>query len=301
MRESIIVTGASGYLGNELIKLLYNKKFYIVAATSDSQKLYLQFPNRDALKCITRQELLADGNHWDHVYAVIHLAFARRFCPNSEIADSVLYSRKVFEQVKKHKVPRVINVSSQSVYGNAEEVRTENTRVSPEMIYAMAKYAVEVILDGIFQNCDSIVTTNIRLDSIAQNQNLLPRLVEQAFKCREINLVGGKQIFSLLDIRDGAAALVKLLDTDSNIWAKIYNVGWNNKVHTLIEIGELVARIAEEHGAGKVRVNLTEEDIRTYGGMDSSLFTTDTGWQPQYGIEAIIEKSVEEYLFKIRG
>ena len=272
-----------------------------MAATSAPQKLYLQFPNRDALRCVTRQELLTDGKHWDHVYAVVHLAFARRFCPNSEIANSVLYSRKVFEQVKKHKVPRVINVSSQSVYGNAEEVRTENTRVSPEMIYAMAKYAVEVILDGIFQNCDSTVTTNIRLDSIAQNQNLLPQLVEQAFKCGEINLVGGKQIFSLLDIRDGAAAFVKLLDTDSNIWAKIYNVGWNNKVHTLIEIGELVARIAEEHGAGKVRVNLTEENIRTYGGMDSSLFTTDTGWQPQYGIEAIIEKSVEEYLFKIRG
>ena len=114
-------------------------------------------------------------------------------------------------------------------------------------------------------------------------------------------MVGGKQIFALLDVRDGAAAFLALLNTPLDIWKRTYNVGWNNTVYTLTQLGDLVAKIAEAHGAGCVKISLKAEDIRTYAGMDSSLFTADTGWKPQYSIEAIIERSVEEYLAQARS
>lgn len=300
MRRTILITGAGGYLGHELINQLLHNGDAVLASTSNPPKLHEDFLYHESLKCISRQELLTNGAHWSGIYAVVHLAFARRFRPNCEIADSIQYSRRVFELVKEQKVPRLINISSQSVYGNAEELRTENTVISPEMIYSMAKYAGEVVLDCIFQNCDTTATTNIRLDPIAQNQNLLPRLIEQALEKGELNLVGGGQIFSLLDIRDAAAAFIALLNTPAETWKGVYNVGCNNTVYTLVELADVVARVAQKHNAGTVKIGLKSEDIRTYGGMDSTLFTADTGWLPRYSIEDIIERSVEEYLDRVR-
>ena len=100
----------------------------------------------------------------------------------------------------------------------------------------------------------------------------------------------------MLDIRDAASALVALLNTPLELWKSTYNVGWNNKTYTLVELADTVVRIAQKHGAGEVRIRLEPEDIRTYGGMNSSLFTADTGWLPQYGIDDIIERCVAEYL-----
>ena len=301
MKKTVLITGASGYLGRELIGQLLERGDAIVASTSDPAKLMETFCNNKALKCVTREELFSDGNHWDDVETVFHLAFARRFRPNSEIADSVQYSRRVFEKVKERRIPRLINVSSQSVYGNTEGDRDENMTVSPEMVYAMAKYATEIVMESVFQNCTTTVTTSIRLDPIAQNQNLLPRLVEQAFEKHEISLVGGGQIFSLLDIRDGAAAFLKLLDTPTEKWKPVYNVGWNNTIYTLTELADLVKQVAEVHGSGEIKITLKSEDIRTYAGLNSACFIADTGWQPRYGIEDIIDRCVNEYLNKSRS
>ncbi len=301
MKRTILITGANGYLGHELIGQLLQNGDAILASTSHPQKLHEDFSCNKDLKCISRQELLSDGGHWDGIYAVVHLAFSRRFRPNREIADSLQYSRQVFERVEEHNVPCLINVSSQSVYGNAEELRTESTVISPEMIYAMAKYAGEVVLDCIFQNCDTTVTTNIRLDSIAQNQNLLPSLVRQAFEKGKLDLVGGGQIFSLLDVRDAATAFIALLNASTDVWKSAYNVGRNNTTYTLNELADVVVRVTQEYGAGNVTIDLKPEVIRTYGGMNSSLFTADTGWLPQYGIDDIVRKCVTEYLDGKRG
>lgn len=298
MNRTVLITGASGYLGHELISQLLEKGDTVIASTSVPEKLHEEYAHHERLKCISREELFTDTSCWKELAAVIHLAFARRFRPNSEIADSVKFSQRVFEMVRANNVPRLINVSSQSVYGNAEEMRTEATAISPEMIYAMAKYASEVVLDSVLKDDTSTVATNIRLDPIAQNQNLLPRLVEQAFEKHELSLVGGKQIFSLLDIRDSAAAFIALLDTPSEDWKKVYNVGWDKTIYTLLDLAEIVAKVAVKHGAEEVKIDLKPDDTRTYAGMDTSRFMADTGWSPRYSIEDIIERCVMEYLDK---
>ena len=295
-RNKVLITGAGGYLGHELLRQLMKNDIPAIAMSSMPKKLETEFTDAEKIEFVSNDYARENSALWDSVDTVVHLAFARRFRPNSEIAESLLFSKKLFETVRDHQVPRLINMSSQSVYGSTELMRTEKTRVSPEMIYSFAKYASEVVLDLAISNTDT-KATNIRLDSIAQNQNLLPSLVRNSFEKSEITIVGGEQIFSLLDVRDAASALIDLIKTPGEVWKREYNVGWNKTIYTLNQIADLVSTHVKKHSGNEVKINRKPEDIRTFdAGMDSTLFITDTGWTPKYDINAIIEAVIDAYL-----
>ena len=296
MRKKVLITGAGGYIGSELISQLSNSVSWdVVAMTSNPDALKHKFRDADNLKVIPN-DALANGNlPWDKISHVIHLAFARRFRPNQEIAESMVFSKEIFSQANRANVEGFVNLSSQSVYGNAECLRDEATPISPEMIYSMAKYASEIILESIFEKNSLSKTTNIRMDPVAGNQNLLPSLVKQAYTQGAIKLTGGGQIFSLLDISDAAAALICLINTPTRKWKKAYNVGWNNTIYTLLELAEMVAKEVEKESSMPVKITIEEANIRTYAGLNSTIFMEDTSWKPQKNMNKIIENIIREY------
>ncbi|WOL38944.1 NAD(P)-dependent oxidoreductase [Pyramidobacter sp. YE332] len=114
---------------------------------------------------------------------------------------------------------------------------------------------------------------------------------------KKIELIGGKQLFSLLDVRDAASGLVALSQTKYSQWKKIYNLGWHNKVYSLVEIAELTKSRLEKRGYSGIDISLQrKDDIRTYAGMDATSFFQDTGWTPRYDIEDTIDKTIDEYI-----
>lgn len=299
MKRKILITGANGYIGSEFMKqLLTLRSWNVVAMSSRPDIVKCKFSSVDNIEVLSNDCLFTKTIPWSQISHVVHLAFARRFCPNSQIAESITFSKEVFAQACAANVEGIINLSSQSVYGNAQEVRNENTPISPEMVYSMAKYSTEILLSCIFEKNIFSKATNIRLDPVAGNQNLLPSLVKQACTTGKIQLTGGGQIFSLLDISDAAGALISLINTPTCQWKKVYNVGWNNKVYTLLELAELTKNRLEKFGYSNIKISLQKSDIRTYAGMDSTRFSQDTGWEPQYGIADIIDRVIQEYLEK---
>jgi|LFRM01.1.fsa_nt_gb nucleoside-diphosphate-sugar epimerase len=298
MEKTIIITGASGYLGRHLIEvILQNSKFSIAAMTSRPDTLNRFYKNEPRVKCYGNSSLLDDRLPIHDCFGLVHLAFARRFSTDEQIASSIEFSRHLFKAARDFAVPRVIYISSQGIYGNTEEIRTVNkTPPAPAMIYTMAKYATEQLLKAYFDNCTETKAVSIRLDSLAGNQRMLPEFVRQSIENRHISVVGGSQIFSFLDVRDAAGGLVALLETDATRWKPIYNLGWNEKRYNIMQLAEITAQVAKEYGFGEVTISLEKKDIKQFAGMDSSLFLHDTGWYPKYDIYSIISKLFDEYL-----
>lgn len=300
MNKKVLITGAGGYIGSELIyQLSGSSSWEIIAMTSNPDKLKNKFSNTNNLRVMSNDALTDDSFSWNGISHVVHLAFARRFRPNHEIAESLVFSKKIFSLANKANVDGFINLSSQSVYGNAECLRDESTTISPEMIYSMAKYACEIILESVFCENPHSKITNIRMDPVAGNQNLLPSLVKQAVTQGEINITGGGQIFSLLDISDAASAILCLLNTPTEKWKQVYNVGWNNTIYTLLELTEIVVKEVEKEYSTHVRVNIENADIRTYAGLKTTSFMEDTSWKPKKDITLIIRNIIDEYRYKI--
>ena len=292
--KHVLVTGAGGYLGGSLVEKLLTEGYTVTALTSSPEKLKKRFPNVNALG---RDEISSELIRKECIDAVVHCAFARRYRPEQEIAESIVYSNRVFFAAAAAKVSAIVNISSQGVYGMAKEIRTEQTPPAPTMAYTMAKYASELLLENV---CGTIGTqtcyTNIRLDSIAENQQITAAFVKQAMEKQQINIVGGKQIFSFLSGRDFAPAISALLKTDPKKWERCYNVGWKNRRYLIIQLAEAAVEAAKKFTKKQVIVHLEPRDVELYTGMDSSKFMELTGWAPQYNMVDIFTAMFEDYV-----
>lgn len=277
----ILITGANGFLGGKITRRITENTHFDVIAVARSegkvQEMCMQeHIDKRRVNFMSTEDFLKPETKLEEVYGAIHLAFARRTRPAAEIASSLNYSAAVFHKLADNRIERVINLSSQGVYGGTEEIRTEETPPAPENHYTMAKYAAEILFKDTLEKCP--YHTNLRLDLVVQNQNVISRLCQSA-KQGKIKLRGGKQVFSFIDGEDAAGAVVTMLRTEGN-WDEVYNVGWNRERYTLVQLAELVANVAEQRRYKKPEIELEEDDISLWSGMDSSLFMKKTGWKP---------------------
>lgn len=285
MEYRILITGANGLIGGKLIKKLLETTDFRVAAVAATEEKLQDALRREGIVDKTRVEFLSNEQFLSGsadlrgVFGAVHLAFSRRIRPTSEIAASINMSRKVFARLAEAGINRIINMSSQGVYGNVPDVRTEDTPPGPENPYSMAKYASEVVFTMCMSGSTVQNWTSLRLDPIVQSQNLVRTLCAHA-RDGKLELRGGKQRFTFIDASDSAEAVIAMLYSPGG-WERVYNVGWNRRWYTLVEVAETVADAAEKVGIGRPMITLEEQDIMLYAGMDSSRFMKHTGWTPK--------------------
>lgn len=294
--KTILITGVNGMIGGKLTRhILTNTDYSIlgVSYTPDMLEAMLEREgiseeNKKRVRFISNEELISEESDLGEIYAAVHLAFSRRNRPASDIASSIDFASAVFRKLSSSGVERVINLSSQGVYGKTEEFRTEDTPPAPETQYTMAKYAAEVIFSTYFDSSDVPDYTNLRLDPVVQSQNLIVALCKQA-KEGHIQLRGGEQRFSFIDVEDAVLAISAMISSKSG-WEKVYNVGWNRMRLTLTEAAEHVADVSERLGFGRPEITLDKQDIVLWAGLDSTRFTAHTGWMPTIDFDSMIEK-----------
>ena len=280
---NILVTGANGFLGGKIARhIITDTDFDVIAVASSEEKVQImcnrESVDKNRIHFLSNEDFFKPETELKNIYGAIHLAFARRIRPANEIASSLSYASAVFHKLSECNIDRVINMSSQGVYGGTEKFRTEETVPAPENHYTMAKYAAEILFNNIMKDCPH--HTNFRLDLVTQSQNIIKGLCKSA-KEGKINLKGGKQVFSFIDGEDVATAVVAMLKTDGS-WDNVYNVGWNRKRYTLIELAEIVAEATVKCGYIRPEIELVDADINLWAGMDSSRFMEKTGWKPSF-------------------
>lgn len=289
-RRKILVTGANGAIGGKLLKHLCERtEFDVVAVASNWEKLDAVLAREGIegegrISFLSNEELLAESGDLSDIWGAVHLAFSRRMRPAADIAASISFAAKAFHKLMDCGIDRVINMSSQGIYGNTDRIRTEYTPPAPETQYTMAKYAVEILFDDIMRDCPHY--TSFRLDPVAQSQRVLQSLCKSA-KEGKLVLRGGKQVFSFIDAEDVPGAVVAMLKTNGK-WDKVYNVGWSRKRYTLVELAEVVATAAVECGYKRPDIELIEDDTAIWAGMDSTHFMEKTGWRPEIRLEDTI-------------
>ncbi|MDP3387191.1 MAG: NAD(P)-dependent oxidoreductase [Eubacteriales bacterium] len=298
--KTILISGAGGFLGGELIKQLGNNPNYnILALTSNKSKLKMRFKEIKNISYISVNDWNDGTFVWKSVDVLIHCAFTIK-SDNELLATSLEFTKKIFEDAKKHKVSSVINMSSKSVYGTkSKPLWMESLQVSPENSYALAKYASEIIADTVLRDSDTRYTS-IRLASLIGpgfDMRAISKLIKSALENKTIKIVGGKQTFEFLDIRDAAGALISLISSSQEKWCPIYNLG-NSERKTIIEIANIVSCLASDYVDAPILIELEEKNTELDIGMDSSLFYDATGWKAQYTMRDTLDSIFKYYVAK---
>lgn len=290
--KNIIVTGSSGLIATELIcALLKGGKYKVYAITRNPERLKNRYKTYDNIICCTLNEL--ENSVLNIPFEVlINCAFARSK-NGGDIAFSLDFLQELIDIVKNINLQAFINISSQSVYGQKEKpLWTEKTPVDPDYLYAMGKYASEVIVRSNLVGT-GINFTNVRLASVCENARFLNVFVKNAITGLPIKVIGGNQLCSFIDVRDVRDALIAMIEKVDNVnFADTYNLG-TGKTRTILELAKDVKRIYEKEYDKEVIIGLEDSKISLEVGMDNTLFCKTFDWQPKLNYDAMILSLIE--------
>ncbi|MFS1512903.1 NAD-dependent epimerase/dehydratase family protein [Chengkuizengella sp. SCS-71B] len=294
LKKSILITGASGYLAQALIKRLSSENCNILAFSRKKDNIKSFYKENDNVSSFDHHDLHNGNLQLGQVDYLIHCGFARSHHTNEQIADSLNFTNKLMDSAIAHQIPAVINISSQSVYGTKQSTKwTEDTSVIPETVYAQAKYATELMTSTVHKINKHSFETSLRLSTLSGGltglvpMDLITKFVNHVLNNETIEIWDRKQKIERLDVRDAADAIVALLKTDYRNWKSVYNVGTGHS-HSILEIANMVADVAKSKYGLKVDIKISPESRKTSSVMDSSQFFELTNWKPQFSLEDTI-------------
>lgn len=290
--KKIVVTGAGGFLGSNLVEALKEKsEYFVYSLSSQGKELQELNPSKNILYCHKNAVFSDEGEQILRNAIVVNCAFPRN-STGTEMADGLRYIQRLFDRSKECGVKAIINISSQSVYSQTrEKPATEETPVCLESPYAVGKYATELMLESVFRGT-GIVYTNLRMASLIGpgfDQRIVNRLVKQAILEHIVSVNMSQQKFGFLDITDAVSGIFKLLQSTNTLWHTIYNLG-TFKGYSLEELAHCICTVSEKEFQLSIKTVYEYSEKYSNSMIDCRRFYQDFLWQPTVSMELSVKK-----------
>jgi nucleoside-diphosphate-sugar epimerase len=239
-----LVTGGAGFFGGLLKQRLLAEGYRCVSV--DLQRDEATHPNLEAVQGDLRDAAFLDGlagrSRFDaifHCAAILaHAVKDSKFLWSCNVEGT----RAVAELARRSKIPKLVFISSNCLWGGAlGRAITEEEPPAPMEIYGRSKWEAEKVLQEYRGHFDiSVIRTPTIMD--AGRLGLLAILFEFIDEGRKVWVVGdGSQRYQFVYAPDLASACILSLD---NAGSDVFNVGSEN-VKTTREVYEHVIRMAE--------------------------------------------------------
>lgn len=293
MNKKIIVTGATGFVGSNLVKYLLNKEFQIAVIVREDSNL----SNLEGV--INDIEIFCYDNNIKNLISffkkiksefIFHLA--SNFIAEHEFkqVDSLVESNITFglhllEAMKVSGVKKLINTGTSWQHYNNEEY-------NPVCLYAATKQAFESLIEYYVQAEGFSVITLKLFDTYGENDKrpkLINLLNKYADEDTELNMSAGEQILNLVHISDVCNAYynaIRLISTNDNNEHNIYSVK-HNESYSLKD----VIRLFEKVTAKSIKVKWGQRPYRKREVMELwRNGKTLPNWEAQITLEQGLQK-----------
>lgn len=314
--KKVLVTGAGGFIfGNFIRRSLFNKSDYNFVTVDYCKgpnvlnNIYANKSNKFYVGDVADRHFLNVVFEVEQPDIVIHAA-AESFV-DSSIADAssfihsnVAGTQAVVDTCVKHKVDRLVYVSTDEVYGHLESEGdaswTEESPIAPRNPYSASKAAGELLVQAAHHTHGlryNITRSCNNYGPRQQARNFIPKAIKSVMKQEPMPVYGqGRQVREWIHVEDNCAAIMTILDygkvneiynissghefTNIEVYNEICNV---MKSEYQLEGYNLVSFVADRPGHD-FRYSVKADKLRSLG------------WKPTWKFKKGLEHCVGWYM-----
>ena len=323
--RKILVTGASGFIGSNLVETLLKEGHTIIGMDNDPDKQYLLndvIPKKarkseiglriEQIDYVSKDFTMIwdDINNMrqyyyamDDVDEIYHLAASadirKSFSdPTMDLKNNVQGTNEVLELMRLKDIERLIFSSSSSIYGVTKITPTPEDvpDIRPISMYGASKLANEAFINA-YSDLYGIKAWMFRFANVVgrhMHRGVIHDLYEKLkVNQKELEILGdGNQEKSYFDVSDCIAGLMELPKKDKNKSVEIYNLG-NIKTIRVIELAQILCHELDL----QPKFKFTGGNKGWPGDTPYTILSINKalcqGWKPRYSCEQSIIRTVE--------
>lgn len=294
----ILVTGASGFLGTQIVINLLNRGHKVLALSRN--KLNITDNNFDQI--VGELKLLTNLKEFYEIDSVIHCAANIKLSDNSNDFNDMMYDNVqstlyLLEFMKVNKIHKLINSSSSSIYDENFEsdiLIDEHFLISPKNNYAITKLSAEYLINN-FCIRNNISFINLRYSSIygsSQKPNsILPIFIRNAISGEPLKIYGsGNRTQDYVYIDDIVNINNNIIENNLFLKQNI-NIG-SGELVTDFQLANLILAITKSKSCIEIINNSNNDTFFTY---NISMARKYLDFQPrklQLGLTSLINNHI---------
>lgn len=290
----ILITGAAGYIGTELIDTLLKNNYEIVAIDrlffgEEPIRDFLRYPNFEIRRKDSRFLDEKDLHNVDIVMDLVALSNDPSADLDPNLTNSINYISRVktASLAKKMGVNKYVLASSCSVYGaGSNQYFSETSPTNPLTAYSKSVLAAEKEVQELAsEHFNVVILRNATVFGSSRRMRfdlVVNLMVLNAFQNNEIIITGGgNQWRALIHVKDEANAFLRSIHfQNSESYSSIFNIGFQNfQIKTL-------AYLIREYLKYDVKISFAPDDPdkRNYA-VNVDAMKNIFGFEPSHTIE----------------
>ncbi len=308
-----LVTGGLGFIGSNFIRYMLdrypnssitNLDALTYAANPDNLQQLENDPRYRFIHADLTDAAAVDRELSLGYDAVIHFAAESHVDrsiadPGSFVQANVVGTHHLLEAVRKYKVPRMIHISTDEVYGTLEPddpAFSEQSPLAPNSPYSASKASSDLLARAAYHTYGLPVIITRCSNNYGPYQypeKFIPTIITRALADQPLPVYGdGLNVRDWLHVEDHCAAVDLVLH--AGVPGEVYNVGGGNERTNL----EVVHAILTALGKPESLISFVKDrpgHDRRYA-INAAKLQHELGWQQQIPFDEGIKRTVEWYV-----
>lgn len=311
-RRRVLVTGAGGFIGSHLVRLLLREDADVYAM-SDSVSLVYPIRLTDLASRITVVEAnVNDRSSLDHVAATVEPEFVVHLAAFTHVGKSF---RRVDENIQTNvqgtvnllqaldgRYERFVYVGTSEIYGDVPVPFVEDGPVNPISPYSVAKYAAERYC-RMFQQAYGWPVVCLRpFNAYGPWQTpdrIIPEIILSGLQGRELALTDGRQTREFTYVADVAEGFLQAL-VSPGVEGEVFNIGCGEEL-SMRDLTLLILDLMDDMGVAAERIeprfgalpHRPTEIWRMF--CDNTKARIHLGWKPTTSLEEGLRETIAWY------